>query len=1086
MPKLTPEQLRKKRDAARADLYLQESAFAGRVLVHMGTCGVAAGAQNVLAAVRDELEKRGITNIKVVTTGCAGFCSREPMMTVEMRHSAPVKYGDLNPEKTRRIVAEHIADGHMVAEWVIGIGAERALGESPAETMALAPSETARQVPRISELAFFNKQALVVLRNKAIIDPERIEDYMARDGYAALEKVLTALTPEKVIEEITSSGLRGRGGAGFPTGIKWRACRGEKKTPKYIIGNCDEGDPGAYMDRSLLESDPHAVIEGMTVAAYAIGALRGYVYVRSEYPLAIQRLQGAITQARENGLLGENILGSDFDFDMEIRQGSGAFVCGEETSLIHSIEGESPEPRQRPPFPAQVGLWGCPTVINNVETLANVPVIITCGAEWFSGIGTTSSKGTKIFSLVGKINNTGLIEVPMGITLREIIYDIGGGIPGNKRFKAVQTGGPSGGCIPSSLMGLPIDYESLKEAGSIMGSGGMIVMDEDTCMVDVAKFFVQFTNDESCGKCSACREGSGALLEVLTRISDGEGREGDLEFLEELGQAIKDASMCGLGQTLPNPVLSALRHFREEFEAHIKNKRCPAVVCRGIISSPCQFLCPLDTDVPAYLTLTAQGRYKEALEVIRRTNPLPLICGRVCMGHCEARCRAAETGGPISVKEIKRFLSDWELKTGGLPPAEPFNKKYDEKVAIIGSGPAGLTAGYALAQRGYEVTVFEALPVAGGMLAVGIPEYRLPRELLQMEIDAIARSGVAIKTNSPVRKIETLLAEGYKAVLIAVGAHKNRKMGIPGEETGGVVDPIAFLRRVSLRESLPSLGHRVGVVGGGSTAIDAARTALRLGAQEVTILYRRTRVEMPAAEVEVEAALEEGVKIEFLVAPTRVFSTDGKLTAVELTRMKLGEPDITGRRRPIPVGGSQFIVELDALIPAISQDPELSFLADGRGIDISKGTVGIDSETFMTARPGVFACGDAVTGAADVTTAMSTAKIAASFIHKYLRREKLVREYAPTRPSVRVAPIAVPEEETAQATRAEMLRLPAKQRKDSFAEVELGLAEEAAVLEARRCLRCDWELQKRLRLIEAEALGQGKEAGSVQGVAPRA
>jgi NADH-quinone oxidoreductase subunit F len=1075
MPRLTPEQLRKKRDAARADLYLQESPFTGRILVHMGTCGVAAGAQNVLAAVRDELEKRGIRDIKVVTTGCAGFCSREPMMTVEMGHSAPVKYGDLSPEKARRIVAEQVGAGNIVAEYAICVGSEPAFGESAVERLPFGPSEIPRQIPLVSDLPFFSKQALVVLRNKAIIDPEKIGDYLARDGYAALEKVLTALTPEDVIEEITRSGLRGRGGAGFPTGIKWRVCREEKKTPKYIIGNCDEGDPGAYMDRSLLESDPHAVIEGMTIAAYAIGASRGYVYVRSEYPLAIQRLEGAITQAREDGLLGEKILGSGFGFDIEIREGSGAFVCGEETSLIHSIEGESPEPRQRPPFPAQVGLWSCPTVINNVETLANVPAIINRGAEWYSSVGTAASKGTKIFSLVGKINNTGLIEVPMGITLREIIYEIGGGIPGNKRFKAVQTGGPSGGCLPSSLIDLPIDYESLKEAGSMMGSGGMIVMDEDTCMVDVAKFFVQFTNDESCGKCSACREGSNALLEVLTRISDGEGREGDLEFLEELGQAIKDASMCGLGQTLPNPVLSALRYFREEFEAHLKNKRCPAVVCRGIISSPCQFLCPLGADVPAYLTLTAQGRYKEALEVIRRTNPLPLICGRVCMAHCETRCRAAETGGPISVKEIKRFLSDWELKAGGLPPAEPFKKKYDEKVAILGSGPAGLTAGHSLAQMGYEVTIFEALPVAGGMLAVGIPEYRLPRKLLQVEIDAIARSGVTIRTNSPVKEMQTLFDDGYQAVLIAVGAHKNRKMGIPGEETEGVVDPITFLRRVNLKESLPSLGNRVGVVGGGSTAIDAARTALRLGAQEVTILYRRTRVEMPAAEVEVEAALEEGVEIEFLVAPTRVFSADGKLTAVELTRMKLGEPDITGRRRPIPIKGSEFTREFDALIPAISQDPELSFLAEGRGIDISKGTVGVDSETFMTARPGVFACGDAVTGAADVTTAMSTAKIAASFIHKYLRGEKLAREYAPTRPSVLVAPIKVSEEETAQATRAKLLRLPAEQRKDTFAEVELGLAEEAAVREARRCLRCDWELQKQLRLKQQEAAG-GQES----------
>jgi NADH-quinone oxidoreductase subunit F len=1060
MPKLTIDELRATRENARRALSIRHGAFKGKIAVHMGTCGIAAGARDVMEAVRDELKKRSIRDIDLTTTGCAGFCSREPMITVELRDSPPVKYGNLTPEKARKILAEHIAGGNIVMECAIGIGSQE---------QHLAADRATAPVPRLSDIPFFNKQMLVVLRNEGIIDPERIEDAIARDGYAALEKTLTSLTPEEVIEEVTRSGLRGRGGAGFPTGIKWSVCRRETKTPKYIIGNCDEGDPGAYMDRSLLESDPHSLVEGMTIAAYAIGASRGYVYVRSEYPLAIERLRKAIGQAREYGLLGEKILGSAFDFDIEIREGSGAFVCGEETSLIHSIEGQSPEPRQRPPFPAQVGLWGCPTVINNVETLANVPVIITRGAHWYSRIGTATSKGTKIFSLVGKINNTGLIEVPMGITLREIIYEIGGGIPANRRFKAAQTGGPSGGCIPNSLLNVPIDYESLKEAGSMMGSGGMIVMDEDTCMVDVSKFFVQFTNDESCGKCSVCRDGSDALLEVLTRISEGEGREGDIEFLEELGSAIKDASMCGLGQTLPNPVLSTLRYFREEFEAHVKYKRCPAVVCRGIISSPCQYLCPLDTDVPAYLAMTAQGRYKEALGIIRKTNPLPIICGRVCMAHCETRCRAAETGKPISVKEIKRFLSDWELGTGELPAVEPFKKQHGEKVAIIGSGPAGLTAGYFLARMGYEVTVFEALPVAGGMLAVGIPEYRLPRKLLQLEIDAIARSGVTIRTNSPVKDLDALLADGYQAVLIAVGAHKNRTLGIPGEDAGGVVDPISFLRRVNLKEPVLPLGDRVGVVGGGNTAIDAARTALRLGSKDVRILYRRTRMEMPAAESEVEAALEEGVKIEFLVAPTRVISEDGKLKAVELTRMCLGEPDMTGRRRPIPIKYSEFTIELDALIPAISQDPELGFIVDGSGVDTARGTVGVDAETFITAKRGVFACGDAVTGAGDVTTAMSTAKIAATFVHKYLRGEELTREYRPTRPSVIVEPVEVPEAEAAEAARPEMPRLSAKQRRHTFAEVELGLAEEAAVREARRCLRCDWELQKQLRTKETSS-----------------
>lgn len=549
------EDLKRGREEARRKILLSEGEFRGKVTVHLGTCGIAAGARDVLSAFLYQKENRKITDILITTSGCAGLCSREPMATVELLDSPPVKYADLTGDKTVKIFEEHILGGRMVKEYAIGIG----------------------------DAPFFQKQMLLVLRNKGMIDPEKIWDYIAGDGYAGLEKVLTQMRPEEVIEEITKSGLRGRGGAGFPTGVKWKACRKELNPTKYLIGNCDEGDPGAYMDRNLLESDPHSLIEGMAIAAYAIGATKGFLYIRTEYPLAIKCMQIALSQARDHGLLGQKILRSNFDFDIEIREGSGAFVCGEETSLIHSIEGESPEPRQRPPFPAQAGLWGCPTVINNVETLANVPVIVNKGADWFSSIGTKTSKGTKIFSLVGKINNTGLIEVPMGTTLREIIYDIGEGIPGNKKFKAVQTGGPSGGCIPSSLIGLPIDYEGLKEVGSMMGSGGMIVMDEDTCMLDIAKFFIQFTNDESCGKCTTCRDGSEALLEVLTRISKGDGQEGDIEFLEELSLAIKDASMCGLGATLPNPVLSTIRHFRDEYIAHIKDKRCPALVCRDLI-----------------------------------------------------------------------------------------------------------------------------------------------------------------------------------------------------------------------------------------------------------------------------------------------------------------------------------------------------------------------------------------------------------------------------------------------------------------------------------------------------------------------
>ena len=528
-----------------------------------GTGCVAGGSFRLKTALENELARQGLKDeVSLVPTGCNGFCGQGPLMVVMPEQ---VFYGWLKEEDIPFLVQEHFLKGR------------------PVKKLMFTPPEKKEPIPLLGDIPFFRKQMLLVLRNKGVIDPEKITDYLARDGYVALEKVLTSMSPEEVVEEITKSGLRGRGGAGFPTGVKWTVCRKEPKTPKYVICNCDEGDPGAYMDRSVFESDPHSVIEGQTIAAYAIGASHGYIYVRSEYPLAIKRMQIALEQAQEFGLLGKNILGTGFSFDLEIREGSGAFVCGEETSLIHSIEGQSPEPHQRPPFPAQVGIWGCPTVINNVETLANVPIIITRGADWYSQIGTPTSKGTKIFSLVGKINNTGLIEVPMGITLREIIYEIGGGIPDNKLFKAVQTGGPSGGCIPNAHIDLPIDYESLKEVGSMMGSGGMIVMDEDTCMVDVSKFFIQFTNDESCGKCTVCRDGSDALLEVLTRIANGEGQDGDVEFLEELGAVVKDASMCGLGQTLPNPVLSTLKYFRDEYIAHVRDKNCPAKACKALI-----------------------------------------------------------------------------------------------------------------------------------------------------------------------------------------------------------------------------------------------------------------------------------------------------------------------------------------------------------------------------------------------------------------------------------------------------------------------------------------------------------------------
>jgi NADH:ubiquinone oxidoreductase subunit F (NADH-binding)/(2Fe-2S) ferredoxin/Pyruvate/2-oxoacid:ferredoxin oxidoreductase delta subunit len=501
--------------------------------------------------------------VAVVLTGCNGFCAQGPVAVVKPDE---IFYQLLTEKDIEHLVEEHFLKGRPVQKLMYTPPAEKA------------------PVPKMSDIGFFSKQRLIALRNRGLIDPEQIDEYIARGGYTALVKVLNGMKPNKIIEEVKQSGLRGRGGAGFPTGRKWELVANAKQTPKYLVCNADEGDPGAFMDRSIIESDPHSILEGMIIGARATGATHGYVYIRNEYPLARERLIKAMDQAREYGLLGEDILGKGLDFDISIQQGAGAFVCGEETSLIASLEGRAPEPRVRPPFPAESGVWDAPTNINNVETWTNIPEIINRGAKWFSSIGTKTSKGTKVFSVVGKVKNTGLVEVPMGITLREIVFDIGGGITDDKKFKAVQTGGPSGGCIPESLLDLPIDYEKLAEVGSIMGSGGLIVMDEETCMVDVARYFLEFLKDESCGKCTACREGINVMHGIIERICEGKGVEGDIEMLEELAEAVKDASLCALGGTAPNPVLSTIKYFRDEYTSHIVDKRCPAGVCKALIT----------------------------------------------------------------------------------------------------------------------------------------------------------------------------------------------------------------------------------------------------------------------------------------------------------------------------------------------------------------------------------------------------------------------------------------------------------------------------------------------------------------------
>jgi NADH:ubiquinone oxidoreductase subunit F (NADH-binding)/(2Fe-2S) ferredoxin len=550
----------------------------------MATCGLASGADEVFRAIEEEISKYG-SQIILGKTGCMGFCQKEPLVNIVKPGWPRIVYSQVGSEHAKEIVDALVA-GKIIAEHALcQITGETNLIEDSVTRYPLATLPDGLQhVPRHDHVPFFAPQQRRILRNCGLIDPENINEYIACGGYRALAQVLTRHSPEEVIAEVTRSGLRGRGGAGFPTGKKWTFCRQAPGEPKYVLCNADEGDPGAYMDRGILESDPHSVIEGMILGAYAIGARYGIIYVRMEYPLAVEKIKMALSQAQEHGFLGENILGSGFDFSIDIECGSGAFVCGEETALIASIEGMTGEPRQRPPFPAQSGLWGKPTNINNVKTWANIPLIISRGAEWFSSVGTEKSRGTAVFSLVGKVQNNGLVEVPMGISLYTLIHDVGEGILGGKRFKAVQTGGPSGGCIPAELSDVPVDYERLAEAGSIMGSGGMVVMDEDTCMVDVAKYFLAFTKEESCGKCVPCREGIRRMHEILTDISEGKGKEGDIELLEEMGKTIVDSALCGLGGTAPNPVLTTIRYFADEYRAHIREKRCPAGACKALTS----------------------------------------------------------------------------------------------------------------------------------------------------------------------------------------------------------------------------------------------------------------------------------------------------------------------------------------------------------------------------------------------------------------------------------------------------------------------------------------------------------------------
>jgi NADH-quinone oxidoreductase subunit F len=1003
------------------------------ILYCQGTGCIAGKASEIREATEKALQKEGITDIKVDFTGCHGYCQQGPIAVVE---PDGIFYTHVSATDVPDIVKSHLIKG------------------KPVERLFFKDPNTGEAIPLYKDIPFYKIQYRIVLRNCGKINPEKIEDYIAVGGYESARKALTTMTPEKVIDEIKKSGLRGRGGAGFPTGMKWELCRKAPGDVKYIICNADEGDPGAFMDSSLAEGDPNSILEGMIIGAFAMGAHQGYIYSRAEKPLAIKSLKIALKQAKARNFLGKNLFGSGFDFDIDLREGAGAFVCGEETALIASIEGRRGMPKPRPPFPAQSGLWGKPTNINNVKSYATVPVIIEKGAEWFNTIGTENSKGTAVFALTGKIVNAGLIEVPMGTPLWKIIYDIGGGIPNKKRFKAVQMGGPSGGCVPLSYLNLAVDYESLKQAGAIMGSGGAVVMDEDSCMVDVAKYFLSFTKEESCGKCISCREGICKMYDILVKITTGKGSMEDINRLEELASTISTASICGLGQTAPNPILTTLRHFRAEYEAHILDKKCPSVVCQSMFRAPCQHTCPVELDVPGYISMIKEKRYDQAYQIIMQRLPLPLSVGRVCPAPCQKKCRRGQTDEAVAIRHLKRYAADYAYEHGYLYNPQKKDQR-DERVAVIGSGPAGLSAAWDLTIEGYRVTIFEALPVAGGMLSVGIPEYRMPKKMLNFEIDNIRKLGVTFKLNSRIDNPASLLEKGFSAVFIAIGAQKGIRMGVPGEDLAGVIDAVDFLRPINMGNRM-DIGEKIAVIGGGNSAIDAARVAVRKGAREVHVLYRRERLDMPAEEEEVQAAEEEGVKFHFLVAPVRVVGQDGKVSGIECTRMELKAFDASGRRTPEPVKGSEYIVNADMVIKALGQRPDSASMNLGElKVDRSERFIA-DKRTLATPVRGIFVGGDALTGPATVIEAIAAGQRAASSIRDHLRGRELSpivhrNGYTP----VPVSSTLPTEEESKPKPRVYVSEIPISDRKTSFEEVVMGYNPRDARNEASRCLRCD-------------------------------
>ncbi len=996
--------------------------------VRIGVCSGAGcralGGQAVLAALTAAAEARGLgETVKVFGVGCPGSCQQGPVVIVD-----PPAYF------YQKVASSDAAD--ILEAAVAGKVVERLLFKDQV---------TGEAYQTVPEVPFFKHQERVVLRHSGAINPESIEDYISVGGFQALVKAVTSLTGPEIIEEISRSGLRGRGGAGYAVGEKWRRCREAPGDIKHLICN-----------RSSLEGLDFQILEGLIIAAFAVGATSGVVYLRQQNQKTVTQMRAAVKKAYEFGLLGQGILSSNFNLDLEIYESDSAFVAGEETAMIAAIEGERAVPRVRPPYPTEEGLWGRPTLISNAETFANVPAIIGQGADWFRSLGTLESPGTKVFSLTGKVRNGGQVELELGTSIETLIYEIGGGIPGDRAFKALHVGGPSGGSVPAAALDMPLDYESIEAVGAIVGTSDLAVLDECTCMVETVSSFINLMADESCGKCAPCRIGTKRMAEMVDDIINGRAELGLLAELEALAKVVKTTSLCGLGRTAPNPILTTLKHFRSEYEDHITAKKCSAATCSALVKAPCSHTCPAGVDAPSYIALVAQGRYDEAIAIHRERNPFPSICGRVCHHPCEARCKRGQLDEPIAIALIKRFMSDKAAPIHPEFPRDPSNQH--RQVAVVGAGPAGLACAYYLALVGYSVTVFESLPVAGGMMKVGIPDFRLPTEILEKEIEAIIDAGAKIETGKALGRdftIDGLFEAGHQAVFLGTGAHAGNQMGLDREtDLDGVIDGAAFLRAVNLGEPLRA-GRRTVVVGGGNVAIDAARAALRQGAEQVKVVYRRTEKEMPAYEWDIREAREENIVLDFLVSPVGLVEQDGRLTGIKCQRMVLGARDDQGRRRPEPVAGSDFVEEADMVIAAIGQSPDLDYLPEDSELRGRWGRLGVSSETLMGDRAGVFGGGDAVSGPASVVEAVRHGQLAAAEIEKYLTGASLIDLQLAAAEHRRIEPIPEEEFQAAGIVRRSPPEADPQARQGDFREVVLALAENDAREEAARCLRCD-------------------------------